>query len=108
VNDVLANSEWFAFSAAIAGALWGVSLQADFSTLSMRSKTWRCFLAIIAAIFLGPGLLHTFFKGATGPVATAIMFVTATGALTVVPILFRRVQLLAKTGRLWGLPEDKQ
>lgn len=108
MNDFLANSEWFSFSAAIGGALWGVSLQPDFARAKMRSKAWRCFLAIIAAVFLGPGLLHTFFRGASTPVATAIMFATAAGALSVVPILGRRVQILAKTGRLWGLPEDKQ
>ena len=108
MNDWLANSEWYAYSAAFGGALWGVSLQPDFATISFKTKAWRGTLAVVLAFFIGPGLLHAYFKGASTPVATAIMFGVSLGALTIVPIIVRRMQLLAKTGKLWGLPEDKQ
>lgn len=107
MHDVLVNSEWYAMSASVAGALWGVSLQQDFGVITLRTKAWRCLLAILAAMFIGPGMLHVWFKDATMPVATIIMFGISCGALTVLPIVMRRVQLLAKTGKLWGLPEDK-
>lgn len=108
MNDVLLNSEWYAWSAAVAGALWGVSLQPDFGKINLKTKAWRCLLAILLAFFIGPGLMHTYFSGAPTQVSTAIMFGISMAALTVVPIVLRRVQLLAKTGKLWGLPEDKQ
>ena len=99
---------WFPFSASLAGALWGVSLQSDFSSISIRSKAWRCCLAVALALCIGPGVIHTYFARVDPKVSTAIMFVISLASLTVVPIVLRRVQLLAKTGRLWGLPEDKQ
>jgi len=108
VNDTFLNTEWYSYSAAVAGALWGVSLQPDFGRITLRTKAWRCLLAILLAFFIGPGLLHTYFKGASTQVSTAIMFGLSMAALTVVPIVLRRVQLLAKTGKLWGLPEDRQ
>lgn len=108
MNDWLVNSEWYAWSAAVAGALWGVSLQPDFGTIGIKTKAWRCLLAVLLALFVGPGLLHVWFDNASTPVTTAITFAISCGALTVVPIVMRRVQLLAKTGKLWGLPEDKQ
>lgn len=108
MNEALVNSEWYSYSAAVAGALWGVSLQSDFGRITLKAKAWRCLLAILLAFFIGPGLLHSYFKGASMQVSTAIMFGLSMAALTVVPIVLRRVQLLAKTGKLWGLPEDKQ
>lgn len=108
MNELIVNSEWYSYSAAVAGALWGVSLQPDFGKITLKTKAWRCLLAILLAFFIGPGLLHTYFTNAPMQVATAIMFGISMAALTVVPIVLRRVQLLAKTGKLWGLPEDKQ
>lgn len=101
-------AEWWAWCAAFGGALWGVTLQTDFGTISLRTKVWRSLLAVVAAIFIGPGLIHSYFKDADPRVSTIIMFAISLGSLTVLPIVLRRVQLLAKTGRLWGLPEDKQ
>lgn len=108
MNDILFNNEWYSYSAAVAGALWGVSLQPDFGRISLKTKAWRCLLAILLAFFIGPGLLHTYFKDASMQASTAVMFGLSMAALTVVPIVLRRVQLLAKTGKLWGLPEDSQ
>ena len=103
-----ANSEWYSWAASIGGAIWGVSLQTDFGTITLKTKLWRGFLAVVLASCIGPGLLHMYFDGAATAINTAIMFGLSLGSLTVVPIVMRRVQLLAKTGKLWGLPEDKQ
>lgn len=108
MHDLFANTSWYAYSAAFGGALWGVSLQSDFASISLKTKAWRFLLAVVLAFCIGPGLLHAYFRDASTPVATAIIFAISLGSLTVVPIVMRRVQLLAKTGKLWGLPEDKQ
>lgn len=108
MHDLFSNAQWYAYSAAFGGALWGVSLQPDFASISIKTKAWRFTLAVVLAFCIGPGLLHTWFSDASTQVSTAVMFAVSCGALTVVPIVMRRVQLLAKTGKLWGLPEDKQ
>lgn len=107
MNDFLNPENWYAFSASLGGALWGVTLQPDFKEIDLRTKAWRFALAVVAAVFLGPALLHTYFQNAAPQVATAIMFSVALAALTVVPVVLRRIGLFAKTGKLWNIPEDR-
>lgn len=106
MSELLSYENWVTFCAAFCGALWGVSLQLDFKDITLRAKAWRVFLGFIAAMCIGPGLLHWRFEGAGLPLTTGVMFFTGVAALFVLPVLVRRVQLLAKTGKLWGLPED--
>jgi len=108
VNDLFSFENWVTFCAAFCGALWGVSLQFDFKEIDLRAKCWRVFLGFIAALCLGPGVLHWKFQNAGLPMATGVMFGTGVAALFILPVIVRRIQLLAKTGKLWGLPEDKQ
>lgn len=106
IDAFLDFEHWVTFCAAFCGALWGVSLQLDFKDISIRAKAWRVFLGFIAAMCIGPGLLHWKFRDAALPMATGVMFATGLCALFILPVLTRRIQLLAKTGKLWGLPED--
>lgn len=105
-GDLLNFENWVTFCAAFCGALWGVSLQLDFKEITLRAKAWRVFLGFVAALFIGPGLLHWFFEGADTRIATGVMFFAGLVSLFVLPTIVRRIQLLAKTGKLWGLPED--
>lgn len=105
-GDFFNFENWSAFCAAFSGAVWGVSLQLDFKEITLRAKAWRVFLGFIAALCIGPGLLHMYFREAPLPVTTGVMFLSGIAALFVLPVLTRRIQLLAKTGKLWGLPED--
>lgn len=106
MNELLSFENWTTFCAAFCGSLWGVSLQPDFRTIDLRTKAWRVFLACAASACIGPGLLHWKFQNAELPVTTGVMFGVGVCALYVLPTLLRRIQLLAKTGKLWGLPED--
>lgn len=105
-GDFFNFENWYTFCAAFCGALWGVSLQPDFKDITLRSKVWRVFLGFVAALFIGPGLLHWFLEGADPRVVTGVMFGAGMVSLFILPTLVRRAQLLAKTGKLWGLPED--
>lgn len=107
-GDVFTFENWVTFCAAFCGAVWGVSLQFDFKDIDLRAKAWRVFLGFIAALCIGPGLLHVYFATAPLPMVTGVMFFVGVAALFVLPVIVRRIQLLAKTGKLWGLPEDKQ
>lgn len=106
ISDLFSYENRVVFCAAFCGSVWGVALQLDFKDIGLSAKAWRIFLGFIAALCIGPGLLHWKFEGASLPVATGVMFVTGAAALFVLPTLVRRIQLFAKTGRLWGLPED--
>lgn len=105
-------SEWFtsaslfSYSAALAGGLWGITLQTDFPTLKLRQKTWRFILAVLASVFTGPYVLHTFFQNAHPSASAFWMFVISAVALAVGPILLGRVVKWAKGVKII-LPKDE-
>ena len=99
INDLLA-ANWFAFSAALAGATWGVSLQPDFATITLKTKAWRFFLAVMAAVFTGPFILHQFFEKAHPSAAAFCLFLVSMVSLAVGPIVVRRVTGWAKQVRI--------
>lgn len=83
-------ANWYAFSAALAGGLWGVTMQHDFASLTMRAKTWRFFLSVIAAIFTGPYILHRFLGQAHPSASAFVMFCASTLALATIPLLAKK------------------
>lgn len=100
MGDMFVNSEWFAYSAALGGALWGVTMQPDFKVISLGTKAWRFFLSVIAAIFTGPFLLHMWLQDAHPSAAGFCLFIVSMVSLAVGPVLIQRVTTWAKQVRV--------
>ena len=95
-DDLFSLPNLFAYCAALAGGLWGITLQPGFATRTFRSKLWRFVLAVLAAIFTGPYILHRFFPKDHPSVSAFWMFVISTVALAVVPELVKRAVAYSK------------
>lgn len=93
-------ANWYAFSAALAGGLWGVTMQADFGKLTFRAKTWRFFLSVIAAVFTGPFILHRFLGTAHPSAAAFVMFCVSTLALALIPTASKIALEKLRTARI--------
>jgi hypothetical protein len=102
------TGELFSYSAALAGALWGVSLQADFATITMKTKAWRFLLAFIAAIFTGPFVLHRFLQDAHPSAAAFALFMVSMLSLAIGPIIVKRVTQWAKQVKISVTPGGEQ
>lgn len=102
------TGEFFSYSAALAGALWGVSMQPDFATITMRAKAWRFMLAVVAAIFTGPFVLHSFLKDAHPSGAAFALFMVSMLSLAIGPIIVKRVTQWAKQVKISVTPGGDQ
>jgi|GEM_PF-5008599 len=106
------NAEWLAhlttISAPLAGAVWGVSLAPEFASLSLASKLWRWFLAVLAGIFAGPYVQHRFFADAHPSASTFWLFAISAISLAVGPILLKGVITQAKRININLSPKDDQ